>query len=110
MKRVNFVLSSALLMVLVISSGLISGSCNSENAAAAVANQVAPNKSDTDNNNITTPPASLTLDTALYDAMMTRMVNGDSTGKWPVKHDYPRAGAILPMKRIIGACVSYIWR
>src|SRR5688572_22511889 len=101
MKRVNFVLWTALLVVLVTSSGLISGSCNSENAAAAVANQVAPAKNDTDEVKISAPSSTLTLDTALYDAMMTRMVNGDSSGKWPVKHDYPTGGAILPMNRII---------
>jgi hypothetical protein len=87
--------------VTVVSTGLISGSCNSENAAAAVVTAAPPAKSDTDNTKISTPPSSLTLDTALYDAMMTRMANGDSSGKWPVKHDYPRGGAILPMQRII---------
>jgi hypothetical protein len=86
----------------VVSTGLMSGSCNSENAAAAAVVTVAPpGKSDTDTNKISAPPSSLTLDTALYDAMMTRMVNGDSSGKWPVKHEYPRGGAILPMQRII---------
>jgi hypothetical protein len=29
------------------------------------------------------------------------MVSGDSSGKWPVKTEYPLAGAILPYKRII---------
>ena len=101
MKRVNYMLWSALVMVTVVSSGLISGSCNSENASAAVANAVAPGKSDTDNNKISSPPASSNLDTALYDAMMQRMVNGDSSGKWPVKHEYPRGGAVLPINRII---------
>jgi hypothetical protein len=102
MKRVKIVLWTALIMVLVVSTGLISGSCNSENAAAAVANPAAADKHDTDNNNnLSTPPASLTLDTALYDAMMAHITNGDSTGKWPVKHDYPRAGALLPMHRIV---------
>src|ERR1044072_7533044 len=36
------------------------------------------------------------LDTALYNAKMLRITNGDSSGKWPVKHEYPLAGAILP--------------
>ena len=100
MKRVNFLLSVALVSVLVVSTGLISGSCNSEGASAAVANSVTP-ASDTDDVNPSAPPASLTLDTALYDSMMQRMVNGDSSGKWPVKHEYPRAGAVLPFNRII---------
>jgi hypothetical protein len=42
------------------------------------------------------------VDTAKYDALMKRLANGDTTGKWPVKkHPYPLAGAILPFKRIV---------
>src|SRR5688500_2705057 len=102
MKRVNLMLWPALLLVMLVTTGLISTSCNSEGATAAVAKATVTTKSDTDNvNNVAAPSASLTLDTALYNAMTTRMVNGDSSGKWPVKHDYPRGGAILPTKRII---------
>jgi hypothetical protein len=101
MKRFPLLLSGIFGMVGVISTGLITGSCNSENAAAAVANPVAAAKSDTDNVNSVSNPPSTILDSSLYNAMMQRMVNGDTTGKWPVKHEYPRGGAILPMKRII---------
>jgi hypothetical protein len=45
--------------------------------------------------------ASSVLDTALYDQLLLKNVNGDSSGKWPVKHAYPNAGAILPFKRIV---------
>lgn len=41
------------------------------------------------------------LDTALYNSQLAHITNGDSTGKWPVKTDYPLPGAILPFKRII---------
>ena len=41
------------------------------------------------------------LDTALYNSKMQWMVNGDSSGKWPVKADYPLPGAILPFKRVL---------
>lgn len=41
------------------------------------------------------------LDTALYNKMLVKITNGDSTGKWPVKNPYPLPGAILPFKRII---------
>lgn len=42
------------------------------------------------------------VDTAEYDEMMMHMVNGDTTGLWPVTNDeYPLEGAILPYKRII---------
>ncbi|RYE24831.1 MAG: hypothetical protein EOP42_21930 [Sphingobacteriaceae bacterium] len=37
-----------------------------------------------------------------YDALMKKMANGDTTGKWPVaKAPYPLAGAIFPYKRIV---------
>ncbi len=49
----------------------------------------------------TPEPAAVTLDTVLYNQQMTHMVNGDSSGKWPVKTAYPLPGAILPFKRII---------
>lgn len=41
------------------------------------------------------------LDTVLYNQKVLQMVNGDSTGKWPVKTPYPVSGAILPFKTII---------
>ncbi len=41
------------------------------------------------------------FDTAAYNRMLTHMSNGDTTGRWPVKHDYPRTGAILPFNRVI---------
>jgi hypothetical protein len=45
--------------------------------------------------------APLLSDTELYDQRMLHVVNGDSSGRWPVKSEYPLAGAILPYKRII---------
>jgi hypothetical protein len=45
--------------------------------------------------------ASSLLDTAAYNKLITAMVNGDSSGKWPVKTDYPLAGAILPFNRVV---------
>lgn len=42
------------------------------------------------------------VDTAKYNALMAKMANGDTTGRWPVKKGpYPLAGAILPFKRIV---------
>jgi len=41
------------------------------------------------------------LDTALYDQLLIKNTNGDSSGKWPVKGPYPTAGAVLPFKRIV---------
>lgn len=36
-----------------------------------------------------------------YDRRIVQMVNGDSSGLWPVKTEYPLEGAILPYKRIV---------
>lgn len=42
------------------------------------------------------------VDATEYDKKMMHMVNGDTTGLWPVKHEeYPLDGAILPFKRIV---------
>jgi hypothetical protein len=42
-----------------------------------------------------------TLDTVLYQQKIQEMVNGDSSGKWPVKTPLPLPGAILPFKTVI---------
>lgn len=48
--------------------------------------------------NVTYPP----IDKPLYDSLMKRMANGDTSGRWPVKGaPYPLPGAILPFKRIV---------
>src|SRR5947209_1169242 len=42
------------------------------------------------------------LDTVKYDMLLKYLSNGDTTGRWPVKHaPYPLPGAILPFKRIV---------
>lgn len=41
------------------------------------------------------------LDTTLYDQLTTYITNKDSSGRWPVKAEYPLAGALLPFKRIV---------
>ncbi|HEU4471636.1 MAG TPA: hypothetical protein VFR58_11160 [Flavisolibacter sp.] len=46
-------------------------------------------------------PAKPVLDSARYDALQRYMANGDSSGNWPVKHDYPLPGAILPFNRVV---------
>jgi hypothetical protein len=45
--------------------------------------------------------SSMVLDTALYYERMEHMLNGDSSGRWPVKAPLPLPGAILPFKTII---------
>jgi hypothetical protein len=41
------------------------------------------------------------FDTASYNKFTVAMVNGDTSGRWPVKAGYPLAGAILPFNRIV---------
>ena len=41
------------------------------------------------------------IDTAHYNQLLQYISSGDTTGRWPVKHEYPLEGAILPYKRII---------
>ena len=41
------------------------------------------------------------LDTAEFNKQLIKITNGDSSGRWPVKTNYPKAGAILPFKRIV---------
>ena len=42
------------------------------------------------------------IDTAKYKVMMTKLANGDTTGRWPVKNQpIPLPGSILPFKRIV---------
>jgi hypothetical protein len=42
------------------------------------------------------------VDPKLYDSLVKKLANGDTTCKWPVKNQpTPLAGAILPFKRIV---------
>jgi len=41
------------------------------------------------------------LDTALYNKRLLQLANGDSSGRWPVRTAYPKAGAIFPFKRVV---------
>jgi len=47
------------------------------------------------------PAGSAVLDTTLYYERMEHMLNGDSSGKWPVRAPLPMPGAILPFKTVI---------
>ena len=44
----------------------------------------------------------INIDTVAYNKKLKALANGDTTGRWPVKHQpYPMKGAILPFKRIV---------
>jgi hypothetical protein len=54
-----------------------------------------------------TKPAPAVLDTALFNKRLARMVNGDTSGKWPVKASLPLPGAILPFHRVVAFYGNY---
>ncbi|MBO9681843.1 MAG: hypothetical protein J7502_04090, partial [Flavisolibacter sp.] len=78
---------------------LIILSCNNNGQAAkTAAAQDSTGKEQKD------PPASssTTFDSAKYNQLMQYVANGDSSGRWPVKHaPLPLPGAILPFNRIV---------
>jgi hypothetical protein len=80
-------------------------SCLSQDSSLHAEN--APSvKSDTSSNGSQPDAAigaasTIELDTALYHEKIRHMVNGDSTGKWPVSAPMPLPGAILPFKTVI---------
>lgn len=88
----------------ILFSATVAGSCNDSTvkAADAVGNlqdTVAPKKDSIVP--VTSGVAAEPLDTALYNQKLVWNVNGDSSGKWPVKGPYPVAGAIFPFKRVV---------
>ena len=105
MKKSALLRTGALLVLTIATIYLFSmckpGNANGQAAAlVGVDSNKAGAQKDTDV--VKTAPAPVPVfDTALYNARMQRITNGDSSGKWPVKHEYPKAGAILPFKRIV---------
>jgi hypothetical protein len=56
----------------------------------------------TDTSALQTNVAVLTgADTALYESKLNFMINGDASGKWPVKTGIPLPGSILPYKTVV---------
>ena len=74
----------------------------SENPFHQNKNEVIINGKDTLNKDSIRLLASLSvLDTAKYDKLLTALNNGDSSGRWPVKLEYPLPGAIFPFYRVV---------
>src|SRR5688500_18211685 len=89
----HFSFASAFLL---LGGTAIFSACANDNAnAAGMQNKtiLADGKSDTAEN-----PAAATIDTALYNEISVRLANGDTSGRWPVKGPYPKAGALLPFR------------
>lgn len=85
--------------LLVPALALFCYACGNTSAPKVQAQQTgAEAKADGDNQTASKP----TLDTARYDSLMKYMANGDTSGRWPVKHaPYPLPGAILPFNRVV---------
>jgi hypothetical protein len=75
-------------------SGYSEGSKKGGDSASSA--KVVPQKDSIVKNEVLAP-----LDTALYNQLVHKLANGDSSGRWPAKTAYPNAGAVLPFKRIV---------
>lgn len=88
-----------LLFFLVLSAGVITG-CNNSADNNDTCNDSSRNAVNGDNVEAT-KSAGPVLDTADYNKRIEYMVNGDTSGFWPVDGPYPLPGAILPFKRVV---------
>ncbi len=97
----NFLLKGNALL---LAAGLLFGcTAKVQESGDTPAEFVTPPVSDTASTGTTLPaPAPVaSLDTAAYNRLQLYLANGDSSGRWPVKHEYPRPGAVLPFKRVV---------
>jgi hypothetical protein len=96
---------TSLLWALLCASGAAiscgDGSVKAADAVGKLQDTINPEKKDTPVSVTAPVNTGALLDTALYNQKMAHITNGDSSGKWPVKADYPLPGAILPFKRVI---------
>ncbi len=102
--RSNLMKNSNLVFFALFAFGFAFYSCGNASSGEKVSDSMVKANVDTPDINaaaISDSPASSTLDTASYNKKIQYMLNGDSSGKWPVKTPYPLAGAILPFKRVI---------
>ncbi len=96
MRKISTKSFAALISLIVISSAMISSSCNDNRGETRIAHADSTQKSAAN-----TAPRK-TIDTAEYNRKMVYLSNGDTTGKWPVKGaPYPLPGAVLPFNRVV---------
>lgn len=93
-------ISLALLLISLLYIGSVLSNKPGFNSGKEEKSAAAAATSEKKDSAITNEPPSI-LDTAMYDQKLVRITNGDSSGRWPVKTAYPKAGAILPFKRIV---------
>lgn len=96
-------MKNTFLFVLAASAALTMAGC--ANNAATLTNgsdsTATTTTAETGTNTQAATPTTPKLDTANYNRLLQHMSNGDTTGRWPVKADYPLPGAILPFNRIV---------
>ncbi|HVW96512.1 MAG TPA: hypothetical protein VHA56_11145 [Mucilaginibacter sp.] len=101
MKLKNIILPAAFTIVsLVLVTGCEQGTSTKKTVTHDTTKKVTAEvaKEDTVPEQVSYPP----IDKKLYDSLMKRLAQGDTTGKWPVKNaPYPVPGAILPFKRVV---------
>lgn len=98
-------MNHSILMALTIATAVASlSSCMSQDNTAVGQNALLQKK-DTgiagDGSSEPLPVPAPVLDTAKYHERTAHMINGDSSGKWPVNAPLPLPGAVLPFKTII---------
>jgi len=93
---------------LVVASLALFTNCSSKSSNITTTGAKAAAKKDTtikkagSTDTVAAPVVYSPIDHAQYDALMKKLANGDTTGKWPVKNaPYPLPGAILPYKRVV---------
>lgn len=94
--RLYIILSLILVLVLAIAFGgykIVFYSAAAAESETAIATPVAKPEEEKKAPIIASPEE--------YDRRIALMVNGDSSGLWPVKTDYPLEGAVLPYKRVL---------
>ncbi|HEY6502343.1 MAG TPA: hypothetical protein VIZ28_00080 [Chitinophagaceae bacterium] len=94
---VYFFISLALVLVAIITIGGYRVVFYTESGSAKESSGVVTEPNPAPGKNATP----LLTDIEEYNSKMAHIVNGDTTGKWPVKTEYPMPGAVFPFKRII---------
>jgi len=99
-RRIHFIL---LFSSLVLIAGFFYYSASgSEHFFRRNTNRLNVNKKDSvSKDSAMTETRPVVLDTAKYDELLHSLSNGDSSGRWPVKLDYPVPGAIFPFNRVV---------
>jgi hypothetical protein len=88
--------------------GILLSGCNGNGILTSELDQPAEEmvKASTDTPPMT-PKVRPLVDSGLYRRSLAHMVNGDTSGLWPVQSPLPLEGAVLPFKRIVAYYGNY---